>query len=102
MWYADGLPWRIYSPLAQQLAENPTFVLGEAVYTLLAVIMLVHALLHGRRHVLVLVGALVGGTANDIFFMALPFVDNFWHAQVTVMLSARLPLYILFVCAPSL
>jgi hypothetical protein len=26
--------------------------------------------------------------------MVLPFVDNFWHAQMTVMITPRLPLYI--------
>ena len=29
--------------------------------------------------------------------MHLPIVDNFWHGQATVMLTERLPLYILFV-----
>ena len=28
------------------------------------------------------IAALVSGTANDAFFMALPMVDNFWQAQV--------------------
>ena len=42
-------------------------------------------------------GALLGGTANDIFFMVLPFVDNFWHAQGFIMITPRLPLYILCV-----
>lgn len=40
------------------------------------------------------VAALTAGTCNDLFFMLLPLVDNFFHAQCTVMLSARLPLYI--------
>ena len=33
------------------------------------------------------------GTANDVFFMFLPFCDN-WQAQATIMLTPRLPLYI--------
>ena len=33
--------------------------------------------------------------ANDIFFHILPLCDNFWQAQATVMLTPRLPLYIL-------
>ena len=38
--------------------------------------------------------AWVCGTANDVFFMFPPFCDNFWQAQATVMLTPRLPLYI--------
>jgi hypothetical protein len=34
------------------------------------------------------------GTANDVIFMALPFVDNFWQSQATIMITPRLPLYI--------
>ena len=46
------------------------------------------------------VAALVAGTANDLIFMALPLVDNFWQAQGMVMLTPRLPLYIpcVYVC----
>ena len=38
--------------------------------------------------------ALIAGTANDMIFMALPLVDNFWQAQAMIMLTPRLPLYI--------
>jgi hypothetical protein len=46
------------------------------------------------------VAALIAGTANDLIFMALPLVDNFWQAQTTIMLTPRLPLYIpcVYVC----
>jgi len=59
-----------------------------------AVVSFVHAVSHGRRHLLVWFTSVITGTANDIFFMVLPFVDNFFHAQCTVMLTPRLPLYI--------
>jgi hypothetical protein len=37
-----------------------------------------------------------GGCANDVIFMYLvPVVDNFWHAQAALMITPRLPLYIL-------
>jgi protein-S-isoprenylcysteine O-methyltransferase Ste14 len=44
--------------------------------------------------------ALIAGTANDMIFMALPLVDNFWQAQATIMITPRLPLYIpcVYVC----
>ena len=100
MWYADGLPWRVLTPIEAQLAANPTFLAGEASFCALGLVTLLHAFCHGRRHVLAWVGALVGGTANDIFFMALPFVDNFFHAQGLLMLTPRLPLYIcaVYIC----
>jgi hypothetical protein len=61
---------------------------------------LAHARRRGRDHLLVWVGALIAGTANDFIFMALPLVDNFWQAQGTVMLTPRMPLYIpcVYVC----
>jgi hypothetical protein len=53
-----------------------------------------------RMHVLVWFAALIAGTANDLIFMALPLVDNFWQAQATIMITPRLPLYIpcVYVC----
>ncbi|NVB38741.1 hypothetical protein G6O69_12950 [Pseudenhygromyxa sp. WMMC2535] len=69
-------------------------------FMLCAVLALVHARREGRDHVLIWVAAIVAGTANDMIFMALPLVDNFWQAQATVMITARLPLYIpcVYVC----
>jgi hypothetical protein len=55
----------------------PSFVLGQALFLLLAVGTLVHALRSGRAHAMIWVGALIAGTANDFIFMALPLVDNF-------------------------
>jgi hypothetical protein len=78
----------------------PSFLVGEYLFIALAALALVHARACGRDHVLAWVGALVAGTANDLFFMALPLVDNFWQAQATIMLTPRLPLYIpcVYVC----
>ena len=68
------------SPL-EQWANQPTFVIGEYVIIACAVAAVVHARRHGPANVLILVAALVAGTANDLVFMALPVVDNFWQAQ---------------------
>lgn len=100
---APHLPWQVLqSPLAKW-AEQPSFVVGEYLFYGLAIAALVHALRQGearRRHLLVWIGALLAGTANDLIFMALPLVDNFWQAQATIMLTPRLPLYIpcVYVC----
>lgn len=84
----------MFTSPAQQWANLPTFLIGEYVFIALAIALLVHATKSGRQHVLLWVGALIAGTANDLIFMALPLVDNFWHSQATLMLTPRLPLYI--------
>ena len=83
-WLLPGQVWK----------DMPTFVVGEFMFLLGAVIMLVHAKSHGRLHLLTWFSALVAGSANDAFFMYIPIVDNFWQAQASIMLSPRMPLYI--------
>ncbi|MFK7989106.1 MAG: hypothetical protein AB8I08_24015 [Sandaracinaceae bacterium] len=83
----------VRSPFAQW-DVLPSFLVGELVFYALAITALVHAARSGRSHLLMFLGALLAGTANDLIFMALPLVDNFWHGQAMVMLTPRLPLYI--------
>jgi hypothetical protein len=100
---APHLPWRAFtSPLAKWAAQ-PSFVIGEYLFFGCALAALWHALRQGEerdKHLIAWVGALLAGTANDVFFMALPVVDNFWQAQATIMITPRLPLYIpcVYVC----
>ena len=100
---AQHLPWQVFTSPAEKWAVQPSFVIGEYLFLLCAALALAHAWRQGeqrRMHVLAWVGALLAGTANDIFFMALPLVDNFWQAQATIMITPRLPLYIpcVYVC----
>ncbi|MFY0539045.1 hypothetical protein [Nannocystis pusilla] len=81
----------------------PSFLLGEYLFYACAALAFTHAWKQGaerRKHLLAWFGALLAGTANDMIFMALPLVDNFWQAQGTIMLTPRLPLYIpcVYVC----
>lgn len=94
------LPWHVFNSPIEQWAVMPSFLVGEAMFIALAVVALVHALRSGRDHLLIWIGALIAGTANDAIFMALPLVDTFWQAQATIMLSPRMPLYIpcVYVC----
>lgn len=97
---ARHLPWTpLQSPL-DKWATQPSFVVGEYLFYACTVVALLHARRHGRAHLLVWLAALLAGTANDLLFMALPLVDNFWQAQGTIMLTPRLPLYIpcVYVC----
>lgn len=88
------MPFRALTSPLEQWAQMPSFLVGEVLFIALALALLVHAVRAGRLHQLFWLGALVAGTANDLIFMALPLVDNFWHGQATIMLSPRLPLYI--------
>jgi hypothetical protein len=100
---APHLPWSVFtSPLAKW-AVQPSFVVGEYLFYLCAALAFAHAWRQGaerRKHLLAWFAALIAGTANDVIFMALPMVDNFWQAQSTIMLTPRLPLYIpcVYVC----
>lgn len=100
---APHLPWRVFMSPVEKWAAQPSFVIGEYLFITLAALAFVHAWRQGeqrRRHVLAWFAALIAGTANDMIFMALPLVDNFWQAQATIMITPRLPLYIpcVYVC----
>lgn len=100
---APHLPWRVFKSPAEQWASLPSFVVGEILFIACAIVALAHAWGQGdarRKHLLVWVGALLAGTANDLIFMALPLVNNFWQAQAMIMITPRLPLYIpcVYVC----
>lgn len=97
---APQLPWHVLTSPVAKWAVQPSFVIGEYLFLVCAAIAFVHARAGGRKYMMVWIGALVAGTANDLIFMALPLVDNFWQAQATIMLTPRLPLYIpcVYVC----
>src|SRR5690242_18253791 len=81
------------SPLLQW-QWMPTFLIGEYLFYLLTIVALIHAIRGGKDYILIWCASVLTGTANDIFFIFLPVVDNFWQAQATVMLTPRFPLYI--------
>ncbi len=94
------LPWSPLTSPIDKWAVQPSFLVGEYSFYLCTMLALLHARRHGRAHLLVWLAALLAGTANDLIFMALPLVDNFWQAQGTIMLTPRLPLYIpcVYIC----
>jgi hypothetical protein len=100
---ARHLPWHVLKSPADQWAVMPSFLIGEYLFIACAAAAFVHAWGQGterRKHLLVWALALLAGTANDMIFMALPLVNNFWQAQATIMITPRLPLYIpcVYVC----
>lgn len=78
----------------------PAFVVGEYLFYFLTITAFIHARRKGGFYQYVWWSSFLAGTANDIFFMLLPVVDNFWHAQATLMITARLPFYIpcVYIC----
>ena len=57
------------------------------------------ALQHGGRYWWLWVAALLHGAVTESVSYVVPNVDNFWHAQSTVMLiKQRLPLYVALFC----
>ncbi len=97
---APHLPWSVFTSPLDKWAVQPSFLVGEYLFYLCTIVAFLHARRHGRAHLLVFVAALLAGTANDLIFMAVPLVDNFWQAQSTIMLTPRLPLYIpcVYIC----
>ena len=86
------VPWKVWKPPSQVWREMPSFVVAEWGYRATNLIALYHACVTGRKKTWI--AAWVCGTANDIFFMFMPFCDNFWQGQASVMVTPRLPLYI--------
>ena len=90
----DSLPWNHFNSPIERFRVLPSFVLGEFFFIFLSLVTLIHAVSHGRLHTAVWVASFTAGTANDVIFMMLPMVDNFWQSQACIMLTPRMPLYI--------
>lgn len=85
-------PWRHWTPVGEQYKKMPSFAVIEWTYRFCAWSCLVHAWKTGGLPVWF--SSFLCGTANDCWFMHLPLCNNFWQAQASVMLTPRLPLYI--------
>ena len=86
------MPWKVWLSPSYQWEALPTFLLCEYGYRATCWLALLHALRTDRLKSWIC--GVTNGTFNDIFFMFMPFCDNFWQAQATVMITPRLPLYI--------
>jgi hypothetical protein len=92
----SNMPWSAWRVTTDgwilQYKRLPTFLICEYTMYFLTII----AFIHGANNASLDLwfASWICGTANDVFFMYLPFSDNFWQAQATIMLTPRLPLYI--------
>jgi len=96
----ETIPWRF---IRMDVAEHhESFVVAELTAVLVALLSVIFIFRkvqkgeEGRKHALLFFCSVVGGIGADAVFTSLDLVDNFWHAQASVMISARLPLYLVF------
>ena len=59
-WFEPNLPWHMIHPLPAMLEKQPTLLIGEVAFIMLATVGLVHAMANGRQHVLLWFAALIG------------------------------------------
>ena len=91
----NHIPWSFYTNPQLVHERLPTFVFGEFLFFLLSLVCFIHAV--KKKNLFIWIATVIVGCTNDVIFMYLPAVDNFFHAQGTIMLTPRLPLYILCV-----
>ena len=75
----------------------PTYLIIELISYLYGVIALYHAWSNGAKYIKIYFYSIVGGIINDHIFMLLPNSNTFWHSNNLIMLSNRMPLYIVFI-----
>ena len=85
-------PWRYWKPPFEQAKVLPTFLVNEWTYRALTATCALHA--SRTNNWQLWFSSWICGSFNDAFFMAMPFCDNFWQAQACIMLTPRMPLYI--------
>jgi|GEM_PF-1657223 len=86
------MPWKHFKSPVEQFKVLPTFAAIEWTYRIACWSCFLHATKTGGLPLWF--SSWLCGTANDIFFIFMPFCDNFWQAQASVMITPRLPLYI--------
>ncbi|XP_048411784.1 uncharacterized protein LOC125463976 isoform X2 [Stegostoma tigrinum] len=79
------------------MAKHPTLILNEIVFYVLALLSLKHAARNGGRWKYLWLATIIHGLTTESVSYFVPGIDNFWHAQSSVMfLGKRLPLHIIF------
>ncbi|CAK1555023.1 unnamed protein product [Leptosia nina] len=78
-------------------ANQPTYIISQAIYILAGFLTLIHAFSKGGRWPYFWLGTLLHGIVTDNFWaIVLPEFDNFWHSQSPIIfLGKRLPLHII-------
>ena len=88
----DLLPWNAVGDVQAQWEALPTFIVIELLMIALSLAGLIHSISCNRLWLWI--ASTLCGVANDVFFMVLPVGGEFWQSQALIMLTPRLPLYI--------
>ena len=72
-----------------------TYVIFELFIYFLSSLLFIHSI--RKNFFLLWCYILINGILNDHFFMLLSLSNNFWHSQALIMLTDRMPLYIVFI-----
>lgn len=73
----------------------PTLLIGELLIFFFTIINLYHAIKNGYNFIELWFLTITTGFINDHIFMLLSLSNTFWHAEGSIMLTERMPLYIL-------
>lgn len=73
----------------------PTLLIGELLILGFTITNLYHAYLHGYKYLQFWLFTITTGFINDHLFMLMSLTNTFWHAEGSIMLTDRMPLYIL-------
>ncbi|CAG4942030.1 unnamed protein product [Colias eurytheme] len=81
----------------QLWANQPTYIISQAVYIFAGILTLLHAISKGGRWPYFWLATVLHGVFTDNFWaIAVPQFDNFWHSQTPlIFLGGRLPLHII-------
>ncbi|XP_035685683.1 uncharacterized protein LOC118422271 [Branchiostoma floridae] len=84
-------PFEIYE-------KHANFLVAELAFYPMALLTFMHAMRKGGRYRNMWIAALFHGLVSEMISYWVPEIDNFWHAQSSIMmLGRRLPLYILLI-----
>ena len=87
--------WTPRSPI-EIYREEPTFLICELLFITTAILSLVHALRYRGRYLWLWNATIAHGLMTECLSYFYPPIDNFWHAQSTVMMfGQREPLHII-------
>eukprot|EP00697_Spironema_sp_BW2_P015129 gnl/Spiro4/5869_TR3000_c0_g1_i1.p1 gnl/Spiro4/5869_TR3000_c0_g1~~gnl/Spiro4/5869_TR3000_c0_g1_i1.p1 ORF type:complete len:394 (+),score=69.62 gnl/Spiro4/5869_TR3000_c0_g1_i1:61-1242(+) len=87
------LPWKALRSPVERFDDNPSHLAAELLFFLCWIGAFFHACSRSRRHLLAWLSCPFICLVSAALWMSIGGVDNFWHAQGTVMLTPRLPAY---------
>lgn len=73
----------------------PTLLIGELLILGFTITNLYHAYLNGYNYLKLWLFTITTGFINDHIFMLMSLSNTFWHAEGSIMITDRMPLYIL-------